>query len=72
MTASFSVVYVSKRGSDKILQCWMKAWGVGDLGTPQTNDTYMSLKSCVCRILSSLEMEIHKSGPSLLPEGMYS
>ena len=43
----------------------------GELGTPQINDIYMSLKSCVYRNLSSLEMGIHEAGPSLLPEGMY-
>lgn len=42
-----------------------------ELGKHKTSDICMSLKFCICKILSSLELD-HVADTSLLPEGKFS
>ena len=60
----FSVVQVPRRYGD--IDCSV-LWKVGELGTPKINDICMSLKSCVYKTWSSLELVTHVTGTSLPP-----
>ena len=64
MILPLSVVQVPRGDGDK--DCSVM-WKVGELGTPKINDVCMSLKSCVYKTWSSLELVTHVAGTSLPP-----